>query len=181
MAFVALACVLGCSDPTAPSSGQVQVRLTDAPIDLSNVTAVNVTIDSIELFPVDAPEDGTEMERPGVVAGEGLTLNLLDFQNGESIVVATIDSAPAEFAKIRLQIASAELVRPDPDDAALSIVEPIFVPSGKVDVLVPFTLAGGDTAEITLDFDAALSVHVNETPGQHHYILRPVIVPISIH
>ena len=157
------------------------VRLTDAPIDLSDVTAVNVTIESIELFPVDASEDsGAEMERPGVVAGEGLALNLLDFQNGESILVATLDAPTADYAKLRMHIASAELVRADPNDPALSIVDPIFVPSGKVDIPVPFSIAGGETTEITLDFDAALSVQVNATPGGHPYILRPVIVPVGI-
>jgi Domain of unknown function (DUF4382) len=182
LSLVALAFGLGCSDPTAPSAGQVQVRLTDAPIDLSDVTAVNVTIESLELFEAGATDDeGTEMNRSGVVAGEGLTLNLLDFQNGESILIATLDVPAADYAKVRMHIASAELVRPDPNDPALSIVEPIFVPSGKVDIPVPFSVAGGETTDILFDFDAALSVQVNETPGQHQYILRPVIVPISIH
>ena len=55
------------------------------------------------------------------------------------------------------------------------IVEEIFNPSSKVDVPVAFSLTNGEDMEITLDFDAALSVQVNETGGQHPYILRPVI------
>jgi hypothetical protein len=53
-------------------------------------------------------------------------------------------------------------------------MEDIFVPSGKVDVVVPFTISAGELTEIVLDFDAALSVHLHET-GNHRYILRPVI------
>lgn len=178
---LALAVALGCSDPTSPQTGQVQVLLTDAPIDLSQVTAVNVTIDSVELFPVDgSDEDGMEMVRPGVSTGEGLTLNLLDFQNGETTVLATIDAPAGDYQRLRMYVSAADLVQPDPDDPTLEIVEPIYVPSGKVDIPVRFTVAGGDTTEVTIDFDAALSVQVNETPGVYKYILRPVIVPVGV-
>jgi len=181
LAILALAATLGCADPTSPQTGQVQVLLTDAPIDLSAVSAVNVTVDSIELFQADTPDDdGMEMQRPGVETGEGLTLNLLDFQNGETTVIAMLDAPAGDYRKLRMHVRAAELVRQDPGDATLSIVETIFVPSGKVDIPVPFTVAGGETTEVTLDFDAALSVQVNETPGGHLYILRPVIVPVSV-
>jgi uncharacterized protein DUF4382 len=179
--LLALAIAFGCSDPTAPQAGRVMVRLTDAPIDLSNVVAVKVTIDSMELFPVGASDDdGMEMERPGVMTGEGLTLNLLDFQNGESILVATLDAPAGDYTKLRMHVASAELERADPNDPSLTITDSIFVPSGKVDVPVPFTVTGGDTTEVTLDFDASLSVQVNATPGGNPYILRPVIVPVAV-
>jgi uncharacterized protein DUF4382 len=179
--LLALAIAFGCSDPTAPQAGRVMVRLTDAPIDLSNVVAVKVTIDSMELFPVGASDDdGMEMERPGVMTGEGLTLNLLDFQNGQSILVASLDAPAGDYTKLRMHVASAELERADPNDPSLTITDSIFVPSGKVDVPVPFTVTGGDTTEVTLDFDASLSVQVNATPGGHPYILRPVIVPVAV-
>ena len=176
-----LAAGLGCSDPTSPQTGQVRVLLTDAPIDLSSVTAVNVTVQSLELFQTDTADTaGMEMQRPGVSTGEGLTLNLLDFQNGATTPVAMLDAPAGDYQKLRMHIGAAELVRPDPNDPALSIVESIFVPSSKVDIPVPFTVTGGESTEITLDFDAALSVQVNETPGGHPYILRPVIVPASV-
>ena len=79
------------------------------------------------------------------------------------------------YEKIRMEIAAASLVRDDdqnPDTP--DIVEEIFLPSGKVDVVVPCTISAGEEAEIILDFDAALSVQVNET-GNPKYILRPVI------
>ncbi len=59
------------------------------------------------------------------------------------------------------------------------VVDPIFVPSGKVDVPRPFTIAGGEGVDLTLDFDASLSVQVNEAQGQQEFILRPVITPVS--
>ena len=53
--------------------------------------------------------------------------------------------------------------------------EPIFQAANKVDIPAPFSLSSGENLEITLDFDAALSVQVNQAGGQHSYILHPVI------
>jgi hypothetical protein len=79
------------------------------------------------------------------------------------------------YEKIRMEIAAATLVSDDDmDPATPDITEDIFLASGKVDVVVPFTVSAGEETEVILDFDAALSVQVNET-GSPKYILRPVI------
>jgi hypothetical protein len=169
--------LVGCSsDPTAPSLGRVNVYLTDAPIDLSTVTAVNVTLEQMILFEYGDDDEGMAMARTAVSGGQGLVVNLLDYQNGESLLIATLDVPTGDYQKVRMVISEAHLVT---DEAGVEVVEPIFVPSGKVDVPVPFTVSGGETAEVTLDFDAALSVQVNET-GNHRFILRPVITPVGM-
>lgn len=171
---------LSCSDLTSPSSGSVNVLLTDAPIDLSTVHAVNVTLDEIVLFEREEDDDGgMEMGRPGVSAGEGLTVNLLDYQDGATVVIASLDVPAGDYQKVRMIVSEAHLLMQDPDDPTLEIMEPIFVPSSKVDVPVTFTVSGGETTDVTIDFDAELSVQVNET-GNHRYILRPVIVPVGV-
>ena len=63
----------------------------------------------------------------------------------------------------------------DGDPLTPDVTVPIFNPSGKVDIPVPFVVSAGDETTLTLDFDAQLSVQVNQTNGQHPYILRPVI------
>ena len=177
---ILLIATLNCSDPTSPSSGRVNVLLTDAPIDLSTVNAVNVTIDEMILFErEDDAEGGMEMALPGLSAGEGLTVNLLDYQNGATLVIASLDVPVGDYQKLRMIVSEAHLLMEDPDDPTLEIMEPIFVPSGKVDVPVTFTVSGGETTDVTIDFDAELSVQVNET-GNHRYILRPVIVPVGV-
>ena len=45
---------------------------------------------------------------------------------------------------------------------------------------LPFTVTAGMEMEVTLDFDAQASVQVNATSGNHPYILRPVIKPVSV-
>ena len=176
-----LVAMTGCSsDMMRSSSGTVRVFLTDAPIDFANVTAVNVTLKEMILFHADDTSE-TTMKMPGTTTGEGLTLNLLDYQDGNVILVGAADVPTGDYLKVRMAVVSAELVRDDDGDAATpDVVEPIFVPSSKVDVPVPFTLSGGMGADITLDFDAELSVKVNNTPGNHTYILRPVINLVEI-
>lgn len=177
LAVASLALIVSCTsdDPTEPGSSQVTVLLTDAPIDLSTASAVNVTFTEFTLWPAGGA-DGIVM---GMPAEGSETVNLLDFQNGQVTAVATADVPAGSFQRIRLTIESAELVHDDDGDPGTpDIAEPIYVPSGKVDVPVTFTVDAGTDMEITLDFDAEASVQVNET-GTEKYILRPVIVPVG--
>jgi hypothetical protein len=45
-----------------------------------------------------------------------------------------------------------------------------------VDVPIQFEVGSGETEQMTLDFDAAASVQVNET-ASGEFILRPVVTP----
>jgi len=166
--------ITSCSDNTLSGNATVSVLLTDAPIDLSGVSAVNVTLIGVSLQTAD-DADGNSMKL-SLTSGGDLVINLLDYQNGQVLLIATGDVPDGDYAKIRMLVSQAELVRDDDGDPDTpDIVEPIFNPSHKVDVPVAFTLSNGENMEITLDFDAALSVQVNQTNGQHPYILRPVI------
>ena len=179
LALVALAAagVVACN--TGDSTGQagVSLYLTDAPIDLAGVTAVNVTVSEVSLYPSETgDEGGIELESGPISMPGDLTLNLLDFRNGQVAFVGSQTVPSGQYSRIRLQVVSAELVRDDDGDPNTpDIVEPITVPSGKVDVPVPFGLTAGDNLAITIDFDAQASVQVNETNGVHTYLLRPVI------
>lgn len=184
LVLVALSGALGCSDPTSPSTARVDVLLTDAPIDLSTVNAVNVTLDRVILFGdagMESDQDGMNMDRPSVSDGEGLTLDLLEFQNGQTVTIATLAVPPGDYRKLRMYVREASLTMDDPADSMAEIEVPIDVPSGKVDIPVAFTVSGGENMEVVLDFDAALSVQVNETEGNNkEYILRPVVTPVGV-
>jgi hypothetical protein len=184
VALVGLAAIAGlvaCDTGTSPSGGQsgVSVYLTDAPIDLAGVHAVNVTLSGVLLYPTEAGSGdagGVELESGPISLPGDLTLNLLDFQNGQVTFLGSQAAPAGSYSRLRLQVVSAELVRDDDNDPATpDIVEPIKVPSSKVDVPVPFELTAGENLEITIDFDAQASVQVNATNGQNSYILRPVI------
>lgn len=182
-AVVAMLGACSSDDPTSPGSGDVRVYLTDAPIDLEGVSAVNVTFSELTLFPADAEDDDSgevpvSLE-PVTVAGEA-TVNLLDYRDGEVVLLGVAEQVPeGEYRRIRMGVVAAELVRDDDADPATpEIVEPIDVPSGKIDVPVRFTATAGEGLDVTLDFDAEASVHVNETGGGR-YLLRPVVTPVG--
>ncbi len=181
-----LAGLIACSasDPTGSGSGSVRVLLTDAPLDLSTVSAVNVTITEFVLYAAD--DDDPLAEGEGIVMvmpGEGAeSLNLLDYQNGATTLVASAEVPEGHYSKIRMLVSAAELVHDhDGDPDTPDIAEPIKVPSGKVQIPVPFDLSAGEGMEITLDFDAERSVQVNSTSSDNHaYILRPVVTPVGM-
>ncbi len=172
--LLALAVVtISCSDGSSPGGNNVAVLLTDAPIDLTGVSAVNVTLTGVSLRGEGDDGGGAKLT---LTAGDDMVVNLLDYQDGQVVLIATGEVPDGTYSKIRMNVSRAELVRDDDGDPETpEIVEEIFNPSGKVDVPVAFSLTNGEDMEITLDFDAALSVQVNETNGQHPYILRPVI------
>lgn len=156
----------------------VSVFLTDAPIDLNGVSAVNVTLSGVVLYPADDTGDagGVELASGPISMPGDLTINLLDFRNGATTFVGSAKVSDGSYRRIRLEIASAELVRDDDGDPNTpDVVSPIVVPSGKVDVVAPFQLSQGEDLALTLDFDAQASVQVNQTNGNNTYLLRPVI------
>ncbi len=158
------------------ASGNLRILVTDAPMDLSNVEAVNVTIDEVLVYPamMDSEEPVPISISGTDYAGEGATLNLLELVNGEKALLGEAIVDPGFFEKVRMNISYGELlIDDDGDDSTEAIMEELFIPSGKVDVEAPFEVQDGYTTYITLDFDAAKSVHVNENPNR--YILRPVI------
>jgi len=171
------ACNTGSSSSGGPAG--VSLYLTDAPLDLAGVHAVNVTLSGVALYPSDAgtgDAGGVELSSGPISLPGDLTLNLLDFQNGQVTFVGSQTAPAGSYNRIRLQVVSAELVRDDDGDPATpDIVEAITVPSSKVDVPVPFELTAGENLAITLDFNAQASVQITTTNGQNSYFLRPVI------
>jgi hypothetical protein len=181
MSFLVIVGLIACSqtDLTRSGGGNLSVYLTDAPIDLDDVTAVNVAVAAMMVLPVcDEPEEDCDRILLDLIPPEGsdgVVVNLLDYRDGAVILMASEEIPEGTYEKIRMEISAAWLYRDDDLDLETAdLMEDIFLPSGKVDVVVPFTISAGEETEIILDFDAALSVQVNET-GNHKYILRPVI------
>lgn len=185
VAGVAVVALGACNTGTSGGgNGNVGVYLTDAPLDLTGVTAVNVTIQDVKLYPSDAgsgDSGGMPMTSGPISLPGDLTLNLLDFQNGQSTFLGSASVPPGSYDRIRLDVVSAELVRDDDGDPTTPDVhEAITVPSSKVDVPVPFTLSQDESLQITLDFNAQASVQVNTTNGKDAYLLRPVVTPAGM-
>ena len=169
--------VVACSSGSlGAGNGHLSIQLTDAPIDLSDVEEVRVTLDEFLVYPADGSGP-----IPLDLATEGpLTLNLLDYRDGAVVLTADGEVPGGDFTRVRMSIVEAVLVTDDDGDSSTpGVEEPIFLPSGKVDIPVAFSIAAGEERTLTLDFDAERSVQVNET-GEPRYILRPVVVPVDL-
>ena len=178
VAAIAVPVMIACSDSSGGSGsgtgtvnggfGQVEVLLTDAPLDLSNVSSVVVDITGVVIYP---GVEGIEGEgSPIVLLTHPETFDLLTLTGGATTLLASGEVPAGRYQRIRLEVSKAELIFKD------GTIEPLKLESGKVDVPIPFDLGVDETETLTLDFDAEASVQVNETASDK-YILRPVVTP----
>jgi uncharacterized protein DUF4382 len=176
VAITATPLFTACSESSGSNSGMgtVQVRMTDAPIDLTEVQSVMVTIDGVILYPGDEDSDMPLVNQSGAVAllTHPDTFDLLTLTDGATTLLASGEAPAGHYQRIRLEVSKAELTFKD------GTIEPLKLESGKVDVPIPFDLGVDETQTLTLDFDAGASVQVNET-GSDKFILRPVVTPVN--
>jgi len=129
--------------------------MTSTSVDLSEVTALELVLDSIALFCEDETTDDEGLTDPESLIAwvrEDLTINLLDFQNGRTVTLASMEVSAGDYRKLRLYVLEATLVVPDPDEETLEIRYKMFVPSKKVDIPVAFTVTGGEDVEPARSF-----------------------------
>lgn len=150
-------------------TGHLEIQLTDAPIDLSNVESVVVTITGVLVYPgIEEMDDDTAP--PIVLSSHPQTFDLLTLTGGATDLLASGEVPAGFYQRIRLEISAATLIYTDGSTINLKI------DSNKVDVPIRFEVRSGDASSVILDFDAAASVQVNETAGDQ-FILRPVVTP----
>jgi Domain of unknown function (DUF4382) len=166
----AVACS-GSGSVSVADRGRLEIRLTDAPLDLAGVAGVDVTIDAVTVYPGVEEMDGTETA-PIVIMDHPATFDLLTLTGGASTLLASADLPSGFYQRIRLSITAASLRFDDGHAVDLKI------DSNKVDIPIRFQVMVNDTATVTLDFQADASVQVNGT-ASGTYILRPVVTPVA--
>ena len=169
---VTLAGCSGSGSATYVQTGQIEIHLTDAPIDLANVTSVTVTIDAVIIYPGVQEVDGHDTA-PFVLTTHPETFDLLTLTGGATTLLAEGEVPTGFYQRIRLRISSAVMLFNDGTQEVLKI------DSNKVDIPIPFRVEADVVNRLTLDFDAAASVQVNETSSDK-YILRPVVTPVRL-
>jgi hypothetical protein len=157
--------------------GTLLIHLTDAPLNLSGVQSVNVTLSDVVVYPGEEISSGMTDSSPSelppiVLMTHPETFDLLTLTGGASALLASGEVPAGDYDRIRLEISSAVLV--DAQGATTSLK----IDSQKVDVPIRFHVGGGAETGVTLDFDAGASVQVNAT-GNGEMILRPVVTPVS--
>lgn len=170
---VALPWAMSCSGSGSASvagMGRLELHLTDAPLDLSGVAGVEVTLDAVTVYSGVEEMDGTDTA-PIVVMDHPATFDLLTLTGGASALLASADLPSGFYQRIRLSITAASLRYDDGHEVDLKI------DSNKVDIPIRFQVTAGGTTQVTLDFQADASVQVNGTAAGD-YILRPVVTPV---
>ena len=165
---------LGCSSGSASvqaGTGTIQVNLTDAPIE--NMAKVEVTITSVIVYPGGEDDDMPSVDPGGpiVLLTHPETFDLLTLTDGATTLLASGEVPAGVYQRIRLEVTDATLTFTD------GTTEPLKIESGKVDIPIRFHVAEDTVNPLTLDFDAAASVQVNQT-ATDTFILRPVVTPL---
>jgi hypothetical protein len=147
----------------------VGLLLTDAPADPSLFSAINATIERVELI-------GGDGGRVPLFEGSAETVDLLRLHN-ESIPFTFRDDVPVgTYCKVRLTLSHTdglELVLADDGSSYF----PKLPGNGKLDLLARdcFTVAPQASVTLQLDLDAGNSIHIVQTGNKTDYNFRPVV------
>ena len=152
--WTAAGCSDGDDDPTAPSteSGRIQIEMTDAPFPYSMVESADVTIDAVEVH------HSEELEGSAwITVDESLrALNLLDLQNGTTVLLADVPLPVGAINQIRLHVVDSSITLTDGRTFDLEI------PSGDQSGIKIFPdrdieISSDFTTRVLLDFDVSQS------------------------
>jgi uncharacterized protein DUF4382 len=153
-------------------TGMLQVNLIDAPLDLSTVQSVNVTLTGVTVYPRETadPMQNVIEGTPILLMTHPATFDLLTLTGGATALLASGEVPAGSYSRIRLDISDATMINTD------GSTTPLKIESNKVDVPIRFEVGVDTTSTVTLDFNAAASVQVNGTRSGT-FILRPVVTP----
>ena len=164
--------LLGCSESSgrhANGTGTLSVNLTDAP--LPDVQKVEVTITGVIVYPRENTMPDMAEGSPIELMTHPETFDLLTLTDGATTLLASGEVPVGSYNRIRLEVSDATMTHSD------GTTQPLKIEAGKVDIPIKFEIGSDEMEQVTLDFDAGASVHVNET-GSGQFILRPVVTPV---
>jgi hypothetical protein len=153
----------GCTDSgnTPVQTGHLKLHMTDASV--AGIEQVNITFSTVEVH-----LDGNWI----AISGAPVTVNLLEWNNGRTLVIGEKDLAPGRYTQIRLMVSKAEIV-------VDGVTKPLTIPSGDetgLKLIHNFDITAGTTSEIVLDFDVSKSI---TRTGNGEYKLKPTIRAIE--
>jgi hypothetical protein len=170
--------VQGTTVPTE-TEGILVMKIKDK-LDLTNITAIDLTIDKVWVHKAYANEgenDSNETFETNdtsnadwiTVVDETKTYNLLELVDTPGEVMGTETLSPGRYTQIRLSVTKAELILNNE-------TYDIKIPSKRFYWVRAFYIEAGSVTTITLDFDADDSV---KQTGSNKFILKPTVKIIS--
>lgn len=162
------------------SSGTMRVSLTDAPGDFA---AVNIQIEQVLVKSTDSDSDADgvddtegmddeELENDGweVIFNDSITVNLLDYQNGELLNLGETTVEAGMYEEIRIVLGdnnTVELL----GGTTFDLTTPSAQTSGYK-LMINSKVEAGEVTDLVIDFDASQSITIT---GNDRYILNPVL------
>jgi len=176
MVLLGAACSKATPTPTAPSVpaatrtatavpgtpisqlATVEIRVTDKPPE--GVTKILLTVQNIE---VNVAQAGTESGWKTIIPGP-TEFDLVAVTGVEGVLGST-QLPPGRYSQLRMEVVKAMVT-------IQNVARPATVPSGKLRFVGEFDLVAGQTAVLTLDFDAERSIVLR---GSQDPLLKPVV------
>ena len=159
--------------------GHMDFYLTDAPGDYQEVN-IDVQGLSIHWSPADMDTASADTTSSDTTDGEwidipfeSMKVNLLELTGDVDTLLSSADLVPGFYNGLRLHLGT------DNDVMVDSVTHLLTVPSGQQSgykIQFETHLESGQSLDVTVDFDAARSVHQT---GNDRYILRPVLTAFS--
>ena len=176
LSFTLMTLISGCGGgggtTSTSSTGEVFLKLTDAPTDDKNVKGVYVTFDALRYQYADSNDSWQDVD-----LNESRTINLLDLQDGNTTLLNHVELPAGEIAHVRFVLNTNECYV----DLVVGGMQPLEVPSGDqtgFKAIGGFTIPAGGTVNVTADFDVRKSVTVTGNVDKNvnvTYKLRPTI------
>ncbi|MBT8347853.1 MAG: DUF4382 domain-containing protein [Sulfurovum sp.] len=154
------------------NTGEVFLKLTDAPTDDENVKGVYVTFDALRYQYADSNDSWQDVD-----LNESRTINLLDLQDGNTTLLNHVELPAGEIAHVRFVLNTNECYV----DLVVGGMQPLEVPSGDqtgFKAIGGFTIPAGGIVNVTADFDVRKSVTVTGNVKKNvnvTYKLNPTI------
>ena len=175
--------VAGCSDSSGTGTGQLTVRLTDAPFPFSDIARVDVyvvRVDARKTEPTDdEAADESNMDQWTTVASPGTLVNLLDLAGGKTMNLGAATLATGTYDGFRLIIDPSQSVLTLADGTHPDVKFPSAGQSGiKVKLDQPIELTE-DGSVMTLDFDVGSSFVMRGNNARNGFIFKPVVHAVA--
>ncbi|MDK2979301.1 MAG: hypothetical protein PWP52_2015 [Bacteroidales bacterium] len=167
---------VSCEDDSDATKGTLTLSITDAPIDMSTVSAVYLTINEIQYN----KSGQSWMTFEGFEGPQ--KFNILELTRGESALMGSFELEAGTYTQLRFMLDAPEFGTPNPTNPGCYIEftdgteQPLFVPSGHETGwkgIGAFKVPANGEVAVTADFDARKSVM--EQGANDFYILKPTI------
>lgn len=182
----------GGTGATNPQYGTLKMALTDAPFTTDSAQSVNVFVVRVDgrmaaadSAAADSATGGDSASADGwtTLAMPDTTVNLLSYQNGNTLALGAAPLAAGNYSGFRMIIdpTRSNIVLTNGDTLTGSSTPGIMFPSGnrsgiKINLASPVTVAAGDTAAMLIDFNIDSSFVVRgRSIAQLGLLFKPVI------